>query len=128
MNFRGKFQFEKIKYGFQNTLKIEKLSEGKYKLLSDLVYISKKYGTIIIPEGFTCDLASFKIGNFQLRGKSEEPSVLHDLFYSGTHKRTSRKVADELFLESLLSEKETRLKSTLYWLAVRLIGWKYYKK
>lgn len=117
------------KFGFQNSLKIEKLAENKYKLLSDLIYNSEKYGKIIVPSGFICDYASFKIGNMQLRGKSESPSVVHDFLYrSVSVKKMSREDADDIFLEALLSEKETRLKSTLYWLCVRLVGWRHYKK
>ena len=53
-----------MSYGFQNRLVAEKIDEAEsngraeWRLAQDLVYVSESIGNVIIPRGFTTDMAS----------------------------------------------------------------------
>lgn len=113
-----------MKYGFQNHLKIEKLDSNNYKLLDNLDFRFKNL-YITVEQGFITDLASAKLGNFQLRGLTECPSVLHDWNY--TKKKYSRFKCDWIFYKSLRLEGVNILKASLYFITVRIFGGEHYE-
>lgn len=109
---------------FQNLVATRNVGDHK-ELTEPLVYQSHIAGQIAVPVGFPTDLASFAIGNLSLRGKTEEPAVIHDWLYAcGV---CSRWQADAIFREALASRGVGQVKCWLYWLAVRLGGWKPWK-
>ena len=89
------------------------------RLKENLVFISgisgRKYVT---KRGFPTDYASFRIGDFQLRGKTDRPSVLHDdLYASGLHYKW---FADILFYEACRLEGLNRFRASIRFLGVFL--------
>jgi len=110
-----------MRYGFKTAL--QTANQGKFKtLVTPLVYDGKLTGEITIPAGFPTDLASFSIGNLALRGKTEEPSVLHDYLYAVG--ACSRADCDLIFLEALKHCKIGTCRRRIYWFVVRVFGGK----
>ena len=94
----------KNKGKFSTPLDLRATNPGEWQLLSPLVYTSNDGDIYIVPTGMITDLASIpKLLRpaIDRNGLSRPAAVLHDYLYLiGS---LSRKQADELFLEALLS-------------------------
>lgn len=78
------------------------LSDNCFILSCPLIYVSEKFGQIVVPEGFVTDFASVpRIGliyNF-LGNRGNYAATVHDFLYSKHNMQ--RKSADLIFLEAL---------------------------
>lgn len=99
---------------------------GGKRLIEPLIYESYLAGLLTVPRGFETDLASFSIGNLALRGKTEEPAVVHDYLYSKGV--CDRATADFIFREALEAKGVGVIRRNLYWLAVRIFGGSHFKR
>lgn len=80
---------------------------------------------VTVPRGFPTDLASARIGNWQLMGTTREAAVVHDYLYA-TGERG--KIGADLAFYALLREAKTdRFRALLYTAAVLLRGWPAYR-
>lgn len=85
-----------------------------------------------VPARFITDLASVPpalraLSGFNPTGLSRRPAILHDYLYcSGV--TGSRKAADRVFYEALLSVGVSRTVARLHWLGVRVGGAGYWAK
>jgi len=109
---------------FISDLLVKELSDGRKQLLKPLVYISQEDITYIAKAGLITDYASIPrlpIVFLLFEGLDNRAATLHDSFYSNS--KISRKLADSLFLEAMLTDKLTPLwKAKLAYYAVRLCG------
>jgi len=87
------------------------------RLVDPLRFYSRITGRVIhIPRGFPTDFASFRIGDLQLRGKTDRPAVVHDWIYAnGNHRKW---LADLIFYEACRSEGMGRFRAGLRCAAV----------
>jgi len=86
-----------------------------------LRYFSGIHGRMIeVPKNFPTDFASFRIGDFQLRGKTDRPAVLHDWLYASGE--CSRFIADLTFYAACRSEGLGRFRAGLRCAAVMLFS------
>lgn len=113
----------KNKGKFSTPLDLRATNPGEWQLLSPLVYTSSAGDIYIVPAGMITDLASIpKLLRpaIDRNGLSRPAAVLHDYLYLiGS---LSRKQADELFLEALLSCGVSSLVAKgMYW-SVRAFG------
>ena len=113
----------KNKGKFSTPLDLRATNPGEWQLLSPLVYTSSAGDIYIVPSGMITDLASIpKLLRpaIDRNGLSRPAAVLHDYLYLiGS---LSRKQADELFLEALLScGVGSIVAKGMYW-AVRAFG------
>ena len=108
------------KAAFLTELETRVVSENKFKLLKPLKYNSAlSLLTIIVPEGFITNFASFVLVKF-----GEKSSTLHDyLYYSRLFDRTK---CDKIFLEALKTEGVGFTRRWACYLGVRAWGWRYY--
>jgi hypothetical protein len=112
------------------------LKEGdKWETLAPLGYFSEKYDkNIIVPLSFKTDLASvprLPFAYWIAGGVAAAPAVVHDWLYNRGIKYKqieTRKEADLIFLEAMLSTAVPRWKAYLMYLSVRLIGGLIFKK
>ena len=94
----------KNKGKFSTPLDLRATNPGEWQLISPLVYASSAGDIYIVPTGMITDLASIpKLLRpaIDRNGLSRPAAVLHDYLYLIGN--LSRKQADELFLEALLS-------------------------
>lgn len=108
-----------------------------WKTLAPLAYHSDVLGaTIVVPEKFITDLASvprLPIAWLVAGGRGSRSAVLHDFAYqfgewtldNGEPSKTTRRVADDVFRESLAADPISGagpVAQRLMWLAVRLLA------
>lgn len=109
---------------FITDLVVKELLDGKKELQKPLVYVDKNNNTFIVKVGFITDYASIPrlpIIFLIFEGLDNRAAALHDSLYSNP--KYNRKVADNLFLEAMLSDKATpKWKAYLAYYAVRLCG------
>ena len=108
---------------FSTHLDLRATNPGEWQVISPLVYTSKAGDIYIVPTGMITDLASIpKLlrPTIDRNGLSRPAAVLHDYLYLiGS---LSRKQADQLFLEALLScGVNSVVAKGMYW-AVRAFG------
>ncbi len=108
---------------FSTPLDLRATNPGEWQVISPLVYTSNDGNIYIVPTGMITDLASIpKLLRpaIDRNGLSRPAAVLHDYLYLiGS---LSRKQADELFLEALLScGVNSVVAKGMYW-AVRAFG------
>lgn len=113
----------KNKGKFSTPLDLRATNPGEWQLLSPLVYTSNAGDIYIVPAGMITDLASIpKLLRpaIDRNGLSRPAAVLHDYLYLiGS---LSRKQADKLFLEALLScGVSSFVAKGMYW-SVRAFG------
>ena len=116
---------------FKTNLKVQAINnEGKrWKLLANLVYTHKDFGTYTVPKGFSTDFASVPripivfelVGNY-----GQAAATLHDYLYH--HVDISRKEADKILLQALRDTKVGKFRSYLMYFGVRAFGWMFFKK
>lgn len=86
-------------------------------------------GKILVPKGFTTDLAStprIAWTFFPPSGRYKTAAIVHDwLYYSGL---VSQKQSDDIFLYIMRSFKVNPLTRFCMWLGVRLGGWLAFRK
>ena len=80
---------------------------------------------VSVPKGFPTDLASARIGNWQLMGTTREAAVIHDYLYA-TGER-GKLMADWAFYCVLRQAKTDRFRAALYTAAVLVKGWGAYR-
>ena len=109
------------KAAFLTELETRVVSENKFKLLKPLKYNSAlSLLTIIVPEGFITNFASFLLVKF-----GEKSSTLHDYLYDA--KLFDRAKCDKIFLEALKSEGVSFVRRWACYIGVRVWGWSHYK-
>jgi hypothetical protein len=118
---------------FASKLKMEKLGlkdNGKWKLLSSLIYCSDvAKQTIVVPPGFTTDLASvprLPIVFLLTGATSDEAAVVHDYLYS-CH-QVPRNVADAVLREASRVTGVPGWRRWMMWAAVRVFGGSHWKR
>jgi hypothetical protein len=113
---------------FKTKFRLEQIDDKYFRLLSDLVYESEKYGLKIrVPEGFVSDgpsvprvpLLYFLFGN-----KGKRAAVIHDWLYRNA--LVSREVADAIFKEALYDTNKGAYTAWGMYLGVRGFGWPSY--
>lgn len=124
-----------VKAGFKGPIYSDPSpSDGKnfYRLTKALTYHSRITGRIVsVPNNFPTDFASFRIGDLELRGKTDRPAVVHDWLYaSGVHRKW---LADLIFYEACRTEGMGRIRAGLRCAAVLIAptarkAWKAHRK
>lgn len=86
----------------------------------------KKYS---VPKGFITDLASVPRPLWSIyaphRVESISGAIIHDYFYR-CHKSITRRQADDIFYDVLVSQGFPTARSILFWVMVRLFGGHYF--
>lgn len=118
------------KIKFENDIELQKISEDPplWRLEKELlVWVNDTL--VIVPKDFTTDLASIP---YVLQWKYNpldrsliRPAVLHDYFYKHPE-YYSRRDADEIFYYSLQKEGNSFWDRYSMYIAVRLMGWRFY--
>jgi len=93
---------------------------GEWRLLAPLVYESQAGVTYTVPTGFSCDFASvprIPVIYALYGNRAHRPAVLHD--YLLHSKEVTRRVADDLFYEAMLSVGMSERHANAMHLAVR---------
>ena len=98
-------------------------------LTAELAYrCDRSQQVFVVPQGFVSDGASIPrvlwpiIGQpFDFRWRKE--AVLHDFFYRAEHKIVSRKLADQIFYDSLRDNGLRYTKAQSMYIGLRLFGW-----
>lgn len=99
-----------------------------WKLLGPYSYRSS-LGLVTAEEGFITDLASIPRALqsfFSPSGPWMGPAVIHDLLYTPTNTRFTRKQADEIFKEAMFNLGLDWPRREAIYRAVRLAGWPNY--
>jgi len=114
--------------GFPESPVVRWASRTLLELTRPLEYIDRRGVLWTVPERFQTDLASVpRVVPGLVRlcfGSTIETAraaILHDWLYATG--RTSRREADDLFREALLTTGESPLGAFLMWSGVRLFGW-----
>ena len=105
-------------------LTITDLDDGKNWLLEDVLkYLTSEGIPHDVPKHFVTDLASVM---WPLRkvGKINKPAVLHDYMYRTPSLCWNRWYADKIFHESMIAADVPRVKADMFYLALRLGGWR----
>jgi hypothetical protein len=109
---------------FISELIVKELQDGRKELIKPLVYIASNDVTLIVKVGFITDYASIPrlpIVFLVFEALDNRAATLHDSLYSNP--KISRKLADSLFLEAMITDKTTSTwKAKLAYYAVRLCG------
>ncbi|MNC51119.1 hypothetical protein D3C75_1003980 [compost metagenome] len=116
---------------FVTTLKTEQLGRTKFKLLAPL-HFRDAVGDVVVPTDYITDYASLKaLHNIILyplyalmSGYGNYASTVHDYLYG--KKMVSRKTADKYFYRALRAEGVAQWRSMLFYVGVRLGGWRHY--
>jgi hypothetical protein len=116
---------------FLSPLRVEQLDKDNWKLLDTLRFYSVELGRmILVPTGFVTDFASVPRLPFiywATGGTAEAPAVLHDWLYRTGAESVTRKQADAVFSEAIISrEYYWKLRAWSMWAGVRIGGyWSY---
>lgn len=116
-------------------LKSDRPPAGFYTLLSDLVYESEKYGTIIAPAGLVTDFASIpRIAYTWMDPESpviRYPSVIHDGLYNAGGKliatTLTREQCDDVLREAMIACGARYTQAAVVYRAVRMFGGSHWK-
>lgn len=115
-------------YGFLDSLQVEWIKHNTWKTLQDMTYKCKDGIHIIVPKDTITDFASIPRIAWSIighpAGRYVQASVLHDWLYSSQY--FSRKVADKVFYEAMVSLKVKWWRRDIMFRAVRLFGAKAY--
>lgn len=114
-----------IKKHFPDPLNGMFVGKGQWKLTSPFKYISDKYVSVIVPNGFVSDGASipklfYTIIGSPWSGKYSRGAIIHDYLYF--KKEVSRKIADLTFLEAMLVLGVPLWKRLIMYRALRMFG------
>lgn len=100
----------------------------RWRLIQDTTVCLENGDCYTIPEGFVTDFASVPRCLWWLlppMGRYGKAALLHDWLYSV--RTTSRKEADEIFLDAMLMMGVRKLIALAMFVAVRLFGWTRWK-
>ncbi len=103
---------------------LEKINSKKYALRSRLSFINDKYEVEVNP-GLITDGASIPkilwsfVGS-PFSGKYVEAAIIHDALYDSC--TVSRKEADQIFYEIMISQNVNKIKAKIMYLGVRIGG------
>lgn len=108
-----------------------KLCRGsrEWVLLDDLTWTDPAGNKHVVPAGFHSDFASVPrvMRIFAMSDAiSAAPAIHHDHIYRVSH--IGRRWADDLFFHALRSNGAPAWAAWSYWLAVRLFGWRVYRR
>ena len=97
----------------------KQINQKQFMLLEPIIYFESdgEYVTIVLP-GVLHDYASKAF--LKATGKFSTPAIIHDSFY-GSH-IVSRKKADEIFYNAMITTGTARYRAYSYWLVVRAVG------
>lgn len=88
-----------------------------HRLREPLRYFSRgSCGLIEVPRGFPTDFASCRIGDLELRGKTDRPAVVHDWLYASGER--GKIACDLIFFEACRAEGLGRFRAGLRCVAV----------
>ena len=108
---------------FITSLDVELVGEGRWRLLSPLIFQSELVGIIAVPAGFVTDFASvprLPLAYLIAGDTAHAAAVVHDYLYeTGTGTKAD---ADRVFLEAMEAIGEDRWRRTLMYWAVRIFG------
>lgn len=110
---------------FLTPLCVEQIAEGKWRLHDELAFNSRHIGYVFVPVGFETDFASvprLPVAYLLAGGIGDKAAVIHDYLYRTVPHPCSRKLADEVFHDALISSGVAGWRAYLMWLAVRLGG------
>lgn len=93
---------------------------NQWVLVEPLVWCDSVYGRHEAPAGFRTDLASTPFHSDDT-GSSRRPAVIHDAFYN-LAQRLGREYADSFLRDAILAEGGGRMRSQVYYRAVRWFG------
>ncbi len=115
--------------GFKTSLQVERLENGRWKLLQPLIYVSAipEVWYVSVPTGFDTDFASvprLPLMFWLLGDRADYASTVHDYLYRIG--RVSRRLADATFYEACRAEGVDLPSSFMFWLGVRVGGWTRY--
>lgn len=103
----------------------------RWRLESQLRYDSIVYGkTIAVPAGYETDFASVPRLplSYAIAGDTAHTAaVVHDYLYSTPGVAVTRRIADAVFREAMMSSGVPRWRAWIMWIAVRLFGWLAFK-
>lgn len=103
-------------------------STSNWELIAPLVY-EGNHDRFEVPAGFRTDFASVP-RIFQMlipkNGGHDAPAIVHDYFYRMKPFGISRLDADRLFLRMMKEVGVNKVRRTLMYCAVRIMGWRYY--
>jgi len=103
---------------FLTDLKVERIPNGKWRLLEPLIYESRTVGVIIAPTGFETDFASvprIPFAYWFFGGMNDKEGVIHDWLYNTGHvtfiggPTVTRCQADAVLPGAIISEELTSL-------------------
>lgn len=100
------------------------MEDGRWVLLTPLVYMSARIGVVTIPSGFDTDFASVPRLPFMfwlLGDRANHAAVVHDYLYRTA--MVSRSDADAVFVEAAEAEGVNWLARWTMWTGLRVGGW-----
>ena len=114
---------------FLTELECKEIGEGRWQLLSDLVYQSEILkGGVLVPKGFVTDFASVPrvpIAYMLFGDRAHREAVVHDFLYQKHVVKKS--VADKVFLEAMKARGKKRAIRWAMYMGVVLGGRSSYK-
>lgn len=106
-------------------LAVERLDNGKRRLLRELAVELRDGSVLRVPKGFITDYSSFPwFSRWIVRwSKVDIAGVIHDFLYQ--RNGITREMADAIWKEVAESGKKSanKVQSTLSWVGLRLGGW-----
>ena len=111
-----------------NELHVTPAGDREWRLLQPFTYQGPR-GTITVPAGFVTDFASVPRILWALCppfGKYTAAAVIHDYLYR--ERAGTRSDADRTFLEIMIQDRTRVVRAFLMWAAVRLFGWRFWRR
>lgn len=119
---------------FPAPLQVQHDGPRKWRLILPYIYVSEKFGEIVVPAGFDTDLASvpkFARWFASVDGPWTPAAVIHDFLYVRASKRDyghiTRADADYIFREAMKVCGVPSYKRWAMWSAVRIGGGRMYR-
>lgn len=118
-------------------LQIQYISDGKWKLNSDLHYVHPELGMIVVPAGTTTDLDSvprMPLAYMLAKNRTVIGATVHDYLYATGKlhgKPITRALADKIFLQAMKDEGVGWFARRVIYLGVRaggLLAWRRHRK
>jgi Protein of unknown function (DUF1353) len=110
-----------MKTAILTPLDLEKRGSWHYVTKPFRFASARAYYVYEVPPGFPTDLASARVGNWQLMGTTEEPAVAHDYLYATG--QAGKLGADLIFYDLLRAAKTPRWKAVPYVAVVMIAAW-----
>lgn len=100
--------------------------DEKWLLEAPLVYETKRGNTVVVPDGYTTDLASVPRWAWRIV-RPDHPTVrrasaLHDYLYTDLTDEFTKAQADNIFYKAMIEDGTSKVLASLMWLAVRVGG------